>query len=175
MPACNLRLQWKDILWIQWSGIAGLIASFLMCTLRSTDMQPHGRFDRIKGEDGNQKVVCFEAQSSTVTSSEKKRKINLKPVSLYHSPSPGSASSPLLIVTPSADTAKLKDCSCVFTKASSLSSPVWAQAIPSALPPFENNLQSGEEERKKGEKKKREKTPLGSEIALSHKKPSLLR
>lgn len=111
-------------------------------------------YNRIKGKNENQKAVCFEVQHLTVTSSEKKRRKNSKSVSLWWESD--SASSPLFIVTSLADTGKLKDCSCAFTKASSL---VWSQTIPSAPP----------------EKGRGGKTPLGSEIALSPKKESLLR
>lgn len=84
----------------------------------------------IKGKDENLKAVCLGAQPSTGTSSEKKRKSQSKQYLPLWWES-GSASIPPFIVPSSADTAKLKDCSYVFTEASSppIPSQIWGYSI----------------------------------------------
>ena len=95
-------------------------------------VQPHGRFIWQDQREG-WKSKGSEAQPSTVASSEKKRKMISKPLCLSLQWESGSASSPFFIVTPSADTAKLEDCSCVFTKASyPIPSLIWGHSISTA-------------------------------------------
>ena len=65
----------------------GLLVVWLLFDVHTQKHRHAGRhmadlYERIKGKDGNQKAVCFEAQPSTVTSGENKIKMNLKPVSL---------------------------------------------------------------------------------------------
>lgn len=95
-----------------------------MCPLRSTDApQPHGGFvwqDQREGWKSNGSVFLGSALNSNFY---RKEKMNLKPLSRSLSVClslslPALLHPSVFIVTSSADTAKLEDCSCVFTKAS---------------------------------------------------------
>lgn len=141
------------------------LQSFLMCKLGDTDMLPHGRFvcqDQREGWKSKGSVFWGSTLDSNLFRKETQNQcLPLRRES-------GSASSPLFIVPPSADTAKLKDCSCVFTKASSPPRPQ------SDLRPFHQHCLPLKATFILGHRREK-KAPLGSEIALSPKKESLLR
>lgn len=120
-----------------------------MCVLRDTDMQPHGRFvrqDQREGWKSKGSVFWGSTLDSNLFRKEKKDELKTsvflssgKVALLY----PLSLLSPLQLTQPNLRIAHV----CLLKPPPP--SPVWSQAIPSALPPFENNLQPREDERKK--------------------------
>lgn len=88
---------------------------FLLCILRGTDMKPHGRFVWQDQREGwNQKAVWVLRLSPKQSPLQKRKERWTENQPLSYTPLCGSPSSSLFIVTSSADTAKLKDCSCVY-------------------------------------------------------------
>lgn len=138
-----------------WRNSSYLASDF---DLTDIDRQPHGKFVW--------KAMCFKAQPSTVISSEKGRMMNTKTTVCmcknglcfvasvyYHLPSWRCLTEARIFV----GLINLPHVPVLISGPSEIC----------LLPYFKNNLQSQEESKKT-------KTPLDSEIVLSHKKKALL-
>jgi len=139
---------------------AGLIESFLMWTLQ-IQMHSHMADLRDSGSKGRERIKrqrVVEAQPSTATSSRKQRKMNSEPVSFLSSAaSPRSLLPPLKLTQPNLRIAHV----CVYE----------SLLRRFDLGPFHQHrfpLKTTFSPRRKERETKI--TPLGSEIALSHKK-----
>lgn len=146
--------------------IAGLIASFLMCILRHTDAQPHGRFVwQDQREAWKSKGCVFWSWALDSNLFKKEKKDELK-ASIFLSNGRVARRHPLSLLSPLQLTQpNLGIAPCVFTKAS--------YPIPSLI--SGHSISTASFWKQPSASGRREKTPLGSEIALSHKKESLLR